>query len=172
MKRKQFLKDTQLVRCPKCGVVMGMTAAPAGSTEMEHALSAMQQSHRCPEKEKAVMSQEGTKRARKAKAEAVQAPVEPEEVAVRPTTELEETNADVIVAQRLEAEAEARRGDSEEQTPMEILAGVAPRKGRLQKGDYPVWLQKINAGRLAAKNARLAEKAAAKEAKKAAKGGK
>ena len=105
---------------------------------------------------------------RKKKAEAMaQEPVQ--EVVPEVQPEITETHPDVIVAQRLEAEAEARRGDNPEQTAMEALAGVAPRKGRLQKGDYPVWLQKINAERLEARNKRVAEKAAEREAKKAAK---
>lgn len=115
------------------------------------------------------MSREGTKRAKKAKTETVEEPAQQPEV----TPEVAETHPDVIVAQRLEAESEARRGDSDEPTAMEALAagvaGVEPKRGRLQKGDYPVWLQKINAERLEARNKRIAEKAAAKEAAKAEK---
>lgn len=113
---------------------------------------------------------------RKKKAEAMaQEPVVPE---VQPEAQPEttETHSDVIVAQRLEAESEARRGVDGEPTAMEALAagiaGVQPKRGRLQKGDYPVWLQKINAERLEARNKRVAEKAAAREAKKAEKAAK
>lgn len=164
VRRIQMPRDLEQVRCPDCGQVIGLTGYLPGTADLEHSLYLMQLDHKCPSPGGEKVSREGTSRAKKAKAMAQEPVPQPE---AQP--EVVETNADVIVAQRLEAESEARRGDSEEQTPMEILAGVAPRKGRLQKGDYPVWLQKINAERLEARNKRVAEKAAAKEAAKAEK---